>query len=64
MKISSGKADSFINSPPEDLRVALIYGPDDGLVRERAAKLGAAVVADLSDPFLVCDLSASDIVGD
>ncbi|MEE2688902.1 MAG: DNA polymerase III subunit delta [Pseudomonadota bacterium] len=64
MKISSGKADAFINSPPEDLRVALIYGPDEGLVRERASMLGAAFVPDLSDPFLVCDLSASDIVGD
>ena len=64
MKISAGKADTYVKSPPADLRVALIFGPDEGLVRERAATLGQTVVADLSDPFLVCELTGADIAGD
>lgn len=64
MKISAGRADSFVKSPPSELRVALVYGPDEGLVRERAKALGASVVADLSDPFLVCELTGADIVSD
>ena len=64
MKIPAGKADFFVKAPPPELRVALIYGPDEGLVRERAATLGATVVADLTDPFLVCNLTGGDISSD
>ena len=64
MKIPTGKADPFVKAPPAELRVALIYGPDEGLVRERAATLGATVVADLTDPFLVCNLTGGDISSD
>ena len=64
VKISASKADSFVKAPPAELRVALIYGPDEGLVRERAAALGATVVADLMDPFLVCEMTGGDICSD
>ena len=36
MKVPAGRADAFAAAPPEDLRGILIYGPDLGLVRERA----------------------------
>ena len=42
---------------PRRLRVALVFGPDAGLVQERAEKLLKSVVADLTDPFNVADLS-------
>jgi len=64
VKVSAGRADSFVKSPPPDLRVALVYGPDEGLVRERSIKLGVSVVADLSDPFLVCELTGAEIAAD
>ena len=64
MKIAANRADAFTGAPPDTLRVALIYGPDEGLVRERAARLGKAVVPDLSDPFLVCDLSGAELASD
>ena len=64
MKVSANQADAFVRSPPHDLRVAVIYGPDEGLVRERALKLGETVVADLSDPFLVCDLTGAELAAD
>lgn len=48
--------DRTLSHPPKDLVAALIFGPDQGLVRERAEKLIKAVVPDLKDPFLIADL--------
>ena len=53
MKIAPARADRFLAAPPETLRACLFYGPDGGLVRERAAALGKRHVGDLSDPFRV-----------
>ena len=64
MKVPANKAEEFIRSPPPNLRVALIYGPDEGLVRERAVMLGSVIVPDLSDPFIVTELSSADLTGD
>jgi DNA polymerase-3 subunit delta len=44
------------------VRAVVIFGADEGLVRERAAQLGRNVVADLNDPFRVAVLTA-DAVG-
>jgi DNA polymerase-3 subunit delta len=64
VKISTGRTDSFVKSPPAGLRVALVYGPDEGLVQERSRKIGSSVVEDLSDPFLVCELTGAEIAAD
>jgi DNA polymerase III subunit delta len=64
VKVSTGRAESFVKSPPPDLRIALVYGPDEGLVRERSTKLGTSVVENLSDPFLVCELTGAEIAAD
>ena len=42
----------------------LLYGPDAGLVRERADTLARTVCADLKDPFRVADLSGSALATD
>ena len=49
MIVKSHEADRFAANPPKTLRVALVFGPDAGLVQERAEKLMKSVVADLSD---------------
>ena len=36
MKVPAARADAFAAAPPDDIRGLLIYGPDLGLVRERA----------------------------
>ena len=64
MKIPTTNADSFVRSPPANLRVALFYGPDEGLVRERSEKLGQHIVPDLTDPFLVSELNGIGVVAD
>jgi DNA polymerase-3 subunit delta len=61
MKVSASTADRFAAAPPETLRAVLVYGPDTGLVRERAGKLVAAVVDDPTDPFRVVELTGAQV---
>lgn len=48
-----------MSAPPDNLRACLFYGPDGGLVRERATALARHAVADLSDPFCVSSLTGA-----
>jgi DNA polymerase-3 subunit delta len=64
MIVKSHEADRFAANPPKALRVALVFGPDAGLVQERAEKLLKSVVADLTDAFNVSDLNESTLVSD
>lgn len=59
MKISAGAADRFAAQPDAGVAAVLLYGPDQGLVMERAETLGRTVVDDLSDPFNVVELTAA-----
>lgn len=58
MKISGARIEAFVKSPDAAARAVLLFGPDSGLVRERADRLCRTVVPDLSDPFRVADLTA------
>lgn len=64
MKVPAQRADTFVARPDAGIRVILIYGPDGGLVRERARTALMSVVDDANDPFNVSDLSAADIAKD
>lgn len=61
MKISANKSAAFVEKPDLGLRIFLLYGPDAGLVRERAQKLAAKCVTDVNDPFSVSDLSPESL---
>lgn len=63
MKLSANRIETFLASPPKDLPVILFYGPDEGLVRERATQLTKKFVPDLKDPFSYCELLGSDLTG-
>ncbi|MDX9998416.1 MAG: DNA polymerase III subunit delta [Phenylobacterium sp.] len=54
----------FLKSPDKDVRCALIYGPDAGVVRERAAQLAAAATERPDDPFDVALMTDADLDGD
>ena len=54
----------FLAQPAKGVRVALIYGRDRGVVRERADRLAKAVTEDPSDPFNVSLLTETDLDGD
>ncbi len=43
--------DAFLARPDPGRPIILLYGPDSGLVRERAEALLASAVDDPSDPF-------------
>lgn len=51
----------FLKDPGGDVRCALIYGRDRGVVRERAAQLAAKVAANPDDPFDVSSLTEADL---
>jgi DNA polymerase-3 subunit delta len=64
MKISPDRADGFVARPDPKMRAILVYGPDEGLVRERVQTLMKTVVDDLNDPFRVADLAATALKAD
>ncbi|MDX1921578.1 MAG: DNA polymerase III subunit delta [Alphaproteobacteria bacterium] len=61
MKLTANKSAGFIEKPDMAMRVFLVYGPDAGLVRERAQKLCAKCVPDVNDPFSVSEISPSTL---
>lgn len=61
MKVTARQVNILLEKPEPKLRAALMYGPDQGLVRERADRMSRAIVEDLTDPFRVSDLSAANI---
>jgi len=68
MKLTGARIQGFVAGyvakPDPKLRAVLVYGPDAGLVRERAAAIGAAISPDLEDPFRVASLTGQALAGD
>jgi DNA polymerase-3 subunit delta len=56
--------EKFLARPDPQVRAAVIYGRDLGVVRERAAQLAAKVTEDPEDPFNVAVLTEGDLAGD
>ncbi|MCC7305354.1 MAG: DNA polymerase III subunit delta [Alphaproteobacteria bacterium] len=64
MKLSFRQIEPFVKKPDPAALVVLVYGPDDGLMRERAKTIALSAVTDLNDPFNVAVLSSDILVGD
>lgn len=64
MKLTAGRIESFVTSPDPGVRAVLVYGPDRGLVKERADALLAAVTEDASDPFRSVEILAESLNAD
>jgi DNA polymerase-3 subunit delta len=64
MIVKTSDGDRYVARPPDDLVAALLYGPDQGLVRERADRLAKTICPDLRDPFRVSDLDEAAILSD
>ena len=54
----------FLKSPDPGVRVAVIYGRDMGVVRDRGHQLAARIAANPDDPFDVAQLTETDLDGD
>lgn len=63
MKLPPRDIDRFLKDPGS-APAALIYGPDEGLVRERAGTLGKNVLGGEDDPFSRIEMSAKDVSDD
>ena len=61
MEIKSAGAKGFVAKPPPEVRVFLLFGPDDGLIRERGDILVKQVVPDAADPFRLADLDGDAV---
>jgi DNA polymerase-3 subunit delta len=61
VKIAPRQIDGFLRAPRPEIRAILVYGADAGLVRERADALARSIVDDLSDPFLVAEISPASL---
>lgn len=57
----ANEVEAWLRQPPADMAVVLLYGPDRGLVSERAARLAAAWMPALDDPFAVMRLDADSL---
>jgi DNA polymerase III subunit delta len=64
MKLPAARVAAFLRRPNEEIRAVLLYGPDAGLVSERAEAIARTVCSDLKDPFRVADLSGSVLAAD
>ena len=64
MKVSAQRADSVLARLDSAIRAVLLYGPDEGLVRERAATLLTHVVGATDDPFRLTTVTAAELAKD
>ncbi len=62
--IKASGVDGFLARPPSDIRAALIYGPDAGLVAERAEALTKRTLDGSDDPFALVRLEGDELSSD
>ncbi len=62
--LKAGEVERYLNRPNLEVALHLIYGPDRGLVNERAVKLSKATQIDLSDPFTAIRIDATELSSD
>src|ERR1700731_1656885 len=60
----AGQVDAFVARPDRARPVVLVFGPDAGLVRERAEALIRAAVDDPRDPFALARLSGDELASE
>jgi DNA polymerase-3 subunit delta len=62
--LKAADVDRFIARPDPARPIVLIFGPDSGLVRERAEALIKSSVDDPNDPFSLARLDGDDLAGE
>jgi DNA polymerase-3 subunit delta len=63
-EIKSHEFEGFLQTATRRNRLFVVYGPDRGLVSERAVQIAAKTGVDLADPFSLVKLDVSDLHND
>lgn len=61
MKLPFKDIEPFVKKMPPHILAVLIYGPDEGLARERLNILTRQVVADIQDPFNIAEFTGDQL---
>jgi DNA polymerase-3 subunit delta len=61
MKIPPQTSEQFLECPPSNIKAVLFYGPDTGLIAERALKLTKAVIGERLDAFRLDEIDYDKI---
>ncbi len=61
MKLTQAQVERFLRQPDPRASVVLVYGPDEGLARERVEQLIRTVLDDPADPFRSSELPADGL---
>jgi DNA polymerase-3 subunit delta len=64
VRVPAGQVESFLRRPDPQISAVLLYGPDAGLVRERADMLARTICPNLQDPFRVAELTPTVLGAD
>jgi DNA polymerase-3 subunit delta len=56
--------DPFCAKPPDRVNLVLVFGPDDGLVAERAKSIVSAATKGIDDPFSLVRMTGGDLTSD
>src|SRR6202035_523319 len=64
MLIKASESERIIARFPAEHRAALLFGPDQGLVHERAERLAKTVVPNLRDPFRIAEIDGARLLED
>lgn len=62
--LKTTEIDRFVANPSQETPVILVYGPDTGLVAERAQAIVRLASRDSDDPFSLVKLDAGELTGD
>ncbi|HLY06278.1 MAG TPA: DNA polymerase III subunit delta [Rhizomicrobium sp.] len=62
--VKGSDADRYLDRLPGKIVAVLVYGPDQGLVTERAERLIRTVVPDIRDPFRVSEIEGASLLED
>ena len=64
MKVAPRDLGRFLRTAEASVAAVLFYGPDQGLVRERAVELITRLAGDVRDPFRVAELTPAQLKED
>jgi DNA polymerase-3 subunit delta len=62
--LKPSEIEPFVRRPSDRAAVVLVYGPDDGLVAERAGAIVRTAAGKADDPFSLVRLDGAEIVSD